>query len=186
MNDNGDGSHTISCPDGTEITLGGGGGEACTVADNGDGTSTISCPDGSTATVLNTDLSLPREAQFNFSGQIEDYQVPMGTHRLRLVVEGASGGPINNNLEGGLGARVEAIVDVTPGEMLSILVGEQPERDNYCSAGGGGGSFVVDAENSPLAAACWEMDRTQATDRASVPVEGGLSSTVEPAAWLIL
>lgn len=154
VNDNGDGSHTISCPDGTEITLGGGGGEACTVADNGDGTSTISCPDGSTATVLNTDLSLPREAQFNFSGQLEDYQVPMGTHQLRLVVEGASGGPlVVNSVEGGLGARVEALVDVTPGEVLSILVGEQPEKGNYCSAAGGGGSFVVDAENTPLAVA---------------------------------
>lgn len=52
--DNGDGSATISCEDGTAVTLSDGSdGTACAVADNGDGTTTINCDDGTTATVTN-------------------------------------------------------------------------------------------------------------------------------------
>ena len=50
--DNGDGTKTISCDDGTEVTVSDGeDGASCTVKDNGDGTKTISCEDGTEATV---------------------------------------------------------------------------------------------------------------------------------------
>src|SRR5678816_4251828 len=55
---NGDGTVTISCEDGTSVTVADGqdgqdgtDGTSCTVADNGDGTKTISCDDGTTVTV---------------------------------------------------------------------------------------------------------------------------------------
>lgn len=57
VKDNGDGTATLTCPDGTAITLATGpGGDAgadrsCTALDNGDGTATITCPDGSVVTV---------------------------------------------------------------------------------------------------------------------------------------
>jgi hypothetical protein len=51
--DNGDGTFTLACPDGTEVTLsngekGGPGdpGESCAAVDNEDGTYTVTCPDG--------------------------------------------------------------------------------------------------------------------------------------------
>ncbi len=56
--DNNDGTKTISCDDGTSVTVSDGAdgadgadGTSCTVADNGDGTKTISCDDGTSVTV---------------------------------------------------------------------------------------------------------------------------------------
>jgi OmcA/MtrC family decaheme c-type cytochrome len=49
---NGDGSATITCADGTTATVpSGSDGASCTVVDNGDGTKTIACEDGTTVTV---------------------------------------------------------------------------------------------------------------------------------------
>lgn len=50
VTDNADGTATITCDDGSEVTIGGNAG-TCSVTDNGDGTSTISCDDGTTVTV---------------------------------------------------------------------------------------------------------------------------------------
>jgi len=58
VTDNGDGTSTISCPDGSSVVISNGqngqdgqDGDSCTVTDNGDGTKTISCTDGTTVTV---------------------------------------------------------------------------------------------------------------------------------------
>jgi OmcA/MtrC family decaheme c-type cytochrome len=49
---NGNGTSTISCTDGTSVTVANGtDGAACTVKDNGNGTKTISCTDGTSVTV---------------------------------------------------------------------------------------------------------------------------------------
>ncbi len=47
--DNGDGTFTISCDDGTHATFDDD--ESCTVVDNGDDTATITCDDGTSATI---------------------------------------------------------------------------------------------------------------------------------------
>ncbi len=53
--DNGDGTSTITCTDGTSVIVGDGtdgtDGTSCTVTDNGDGTQTITCDDGTTVTI---------------------------------------------------------------------------------------------------------------------------------------
>jgi hypothetical protein len=52
VRDNGDGTKTISCADGTSVTVSNGqAGASCTVTDNGNGTKTISCADGTSVTV---------------------------------------------------------------------------------------------------------------------------------------
>jgi OmcA/MtrC family decaheme c-type cytochrome len=52
VTDNGDGTKTIECEDGTSVTVEDGtDGDSCTVVDNGDGTKTISCDDGTSVTV---------------------------------------------------------------------------------------------------------------------------------------
>ena len=63
VEDNGDGTKTISCTDGMKVIVSDGSpgtdGTSCAVADNGDGTSTITCEDGTTVTVSDGALSLP-------------------------------------------------------------------------------------------------------------------------------
>ncbi len=50
--DNGNGTKTITCDDGTMVVVNDGtAGSSCTVADDGDGCKTITCDDGTTATV---------------------------------------------------------------------------------------------------------------------------------------
>ncbi len=52
VTDNGDGTFTIDCDDGTSATVSDGtDGGQCTVVDNGDGTKTITCDDGTEVTV---------------------------------------------------------------------------------------------------------------------------------------
>jgi OmcA/MtrC family decaheme c-type cytochrome len=61
ITDNGDGTKTISCDDGTNVTVADGqtgqtgqdgqDGASCTITDNGDGTKTVACTDGTTATI---------------------------------------------------------------------------------------------------------------------------------------
>lgn len=94
VKDNGDGTATISCPDGTEVdvsTTPADEIEQCTVVDNGDGTATITCPDGSSVTtgvsgfggdelrfvVLNSDLSLHTISGVTTSS--ERLNPPLGT-----------------------------------------------------------------------------------------------------------
>lgn len=65
LSDNGDGTYTMSCPDGTMVVLSDGDqgphgppgddGQPCTVTDNEDGTYTIRCPDGTTVTLADGD-----------------------------------------------------------------------------------------------------------------------------------
>lgn len=50
VTDNADGTATITCDDGSEVTVGGNAG-TCSVTDNGDGTSTIACDDGTSVIV---------------------------------------------------------------------------------------------------------------------------------------
>ena len=53
VSDDGSGAATITCDDGTSVTVAGGGedGASCTVTDDGMGTKTIMCEDGTSATV---------------------------------------------------------------------------------------------------------------------------------------
>ncbi len=62
VTDNGDGTKTIACDDGTTVTVNDGVDGSCTVADNGDGTKTITCDDGTSVTVNNGDPGLPAGA----------------------------------------------------------------------------------------------------------------------------
>ncbi len=88
-------------------------------------------------------------ATFTYSGNIEQWTVPAGVTSIRIEVAGAQGGGTYSNI-GGKGAIMIGDFSVTPGQVLDILVGEQPEKVTR-SAGGGGGSFVVNnSTNIPL------------------------------------
>ncbi len=91
---------------------------------------------------------------FNYTGSMQTYTVPVGVTLIHVDAQGAQGGSITIACAatGGLGARMQGDVTVTPGEVLQILVGGQGQTQGE-DGGGGGGSFVVRTGNVPLVVA---------------------------------
>ncbi|MEI6761113.1 MAG: glycine-rich protein [Betaproteobacteria bacterium] len=77
---------------------------------------------------------------FNYTGAITTWTVPAGVTSITATARGAQGG--SNGGTGGLGASVQGTLTVTPGQVLSILVGQQPPNTGSF-AGGGGGSYIA-------------------------------------------
>lgn len=99
-------------------------------------------------------LNLDADAQvttFNYTGSMQTYTVPVGVNLIRIDAQGAQGGSITIACAatGGLGARMVGDVSVTPGEVISVLVGGQGLTQGE-DGGGGGGSFTVRTGNVPL------------------------------------
>ncbi len=106
-------------------------------------------------------------ADFAYSGATESFTVPSGVTALTVAVSGASGGALSfYPLPGGRGATVSGVLPVTPGQQLTVLVGEAGVGNGGATFGGGGatasnaffgsgggGSFVFDAAGLPLMAA---------------------------------
>ena len=85
-------------------------------------------------------------ASFSYTGAAQPYTVPPGVTQISVTAKGAQGGSAYNlgnisghNAVGGSGARVNAMLTVTPGEILNIYVGGQGAFYNYNSGGGSGG-----------------------------------------------
>jgi hypothetical protein len=85
----------------------------------------------------------------NYTGSMQTYTVPAGVTSVTIEAYGAQGGNAVASgyaYYGGKGAYLSGDFNVTSGEQIDILVGEQPPTN-----GGGGGSFVVkSAGNIPL------------------------------------
>ncbi len=90
---------------------------------------------------------------FNFTGTPQTFTVPAGVTSITIDALGAQGGGSFNGA-GGLGARMNATYAVTPGQVLTIIVGEQGHLqvggNAQNSSGGGGGTFVYDASGPTL------------------------------------
>lgn len=92
---------------------------------------------------------------FNYlSPALQTFTVPAGVTSINIDASGAQGGSVTTSCAatGGLGARMVGDFSVTPGEVLSIMVGQQGFT-NGSDAGGGGGTFVVRTGNVLLVAA---------------------------------
>ncbi|MGI4875559.1 MAG: glycine-rich protein [Janthinobacterium lividum] len=93
-------------------------------------------------------VTLPALAQtvttFNYTGGPQTYTVPVGVTRLQVVATGGSGGiSSSSSATPAPGAVVQAVVPVTAGEVLTVVVGGQGASGNAgTTAGGfnGGGS----------------------------------------------
>jgi hypothetical protein len=72
--------------------------------------------------------------QFEFTGNIQTWQVPQNVNQVKIEAWGAQGGADGNS--GGYGAYAYGFIDVTPGNTLNIYVGGQ---GSSCAAGSGGG-----------------------------------------------
>lgn len=95
------------------------------------------------------------QTTFNYvAPSLQTYTVPVGVTSINIDASGAQGGSVSTSCTGtgGLGARIVGDFTVTPGEVLSIMVGQQG-YSNGSDAGGGGGSFVVRTGNVCLVAA---------------------------------
>lgn len=72
-----------------------------------------------------------------------------GTYRI--TVEGAEGASAEPAFVGGRGARAQADLDLSAGDVLKIAVGQAGSgADSDTNGGGGGGSFVVGGSDVPL------------------------------------
>ncbi|MFT5777624.1 MAG: hypothetical protein ACI837_000572 [Crocinitomicaceae bacterium] len=93
------------------------------------------------------------QTTFNYTGSIQTYTVPVGVSSINIDVSGAEGGGSG----GGLGAQMTGDFAVIPGEVLTIVVGQQGQLqiggNSQNSSGGGGGVFVYNASNTLLIAA---------------------------------
>ena len=83
---------------------------------------------------------------FNYTGAVQTYTVPAGFTAITVDVQGAKGGGVNGystyQSQGGAGGRVQATITVTPGHVLSILVGGMGSNTGAGGYGGGGSNTV--------------------------------------------
>lgn len=96
----------------------------------------------------------PETITFDYTGNVQTFVVPAGVTSLLIEANGAQGGGSSGGSAGGLGARMTGRFAVTPGQVLSIVVGQQGllqvGGDDQNSSGGGGGTFVFDATGPTL------------------------------------
>ena len=81
---------------------------------------------------------------FNYTGGVQDFTVGGGVTSIKIQVWGAQGdndqaGFNNQGTGGGKGGYAEGILSVTPGQVLKVYVGENPNCAGYCSNGSAGG-----------------------------------------------
>lgn len=110
---------------------------------------------GCSRTILDSVLvaAAPQVQSFLHTGMAQTFVVPAGTNQIRFKAWGAGGGgslTTNDNVGGG-GAFVDAFVQVTPLETLTVVVGGgglgvSPYSGGY---GGGGGSNVNQLNHAP-------------------------------------
>lgn len=77
---------------------------------------------------------------FSYTGTVPTFTVPQNVTSLTILVLGAQGGN-GATYTGGLGASMQGTFTVTPGQIISIMVGGQ--GGSSCLGGGGGGTFVA-------------------------------------------
>ena len=90
---------------------------------------------------------------FSYTGSLQNFTVPAGITSVTINAKGAQGGAGGTAVLGsaGLGANMTGTFTVTPGQILTVLVGQQGGGSSgTAGAGGGGGSFVTDNSNTPM------------------------------------
>ncbi len=115
---------------------------------------------------------------FNFSGTIASYTVPAGVYFLEINALGGAGGDGGHTSSGvgGHGAQMVGVFEVTPGQVLNILVGGIGQQSDYV-AGGGGGTFVWDNATSELLIAAGGGGGSGSTD-GSLTYINGMDATI--------
>ena len=84
-------------------------------------------------------IPAPSKAIFDATGADQTYTVPAGISKIRVKMWGAGGGRGGGNSYGGGGGYVEGDLNVTPGEILTLIVGNGGPRGSTTMTYGGGG-----------------------------------------------
>ena len=84
-------------------------------------------------------LALEAPSTFAYTGGAQTYTVPAGVTSLRVDLAGASGGAVAYQGAPGLGGRVQAVLAVTAGEVLTLYVGGAGSGGTGGYNGGGNG-----------------------------------------------
>lgn len=89
--------------------------------------------------------AVPQSVTFPYTGQTQTWTVPDGVTTVQAVVDGAAGGDGASSLNysggygmGGAGAQVTTTILVTPGEVLTVFVGQGGSQGQLLTSGGGG------------------------------------------------
>jgi hypothetical protein len=132
-------------------------------AHNGSGVAPVATGSGSRADVRD---AFSEHRTFKYTGAKQTFTVPRNVTRIRVIARGANGSSQYDDLFG-FGARVSAMIPVTPGEKLYIFVGGNASQgaggfngganggtDGCCvgqgGGGGGGGASDVRARGTSL------------------------------------
>jgi hypothetical protein len=110
---------------------------------------------------------------FDYTGSLQTYTVPADVNQIQITTKGASGGEGGHisSGTGGFGASIQGTYDVTPGEVLNIMVGEEGEGAQYVG-GGGGGTFVWEDATGQLLSAAGGGGGGGSTDGSDLYVNG--------------
>ena len=155
------------------LILGGGGAPGAprtftTCGNSGpDGPDDGQCSDAYASTTL--------EGEVTVIGGIQEWTVP-ATGVYRIAASGAQGGTSDSN-PGGQGAHVEGDFFLTRGDELRILVGQMGKSGGTYDYGGGGGSFVAMADDTPLIVAGGGAVAGNCGDKVVGDTEAGTSAT---------
>ncbi len=111
------------------------------------------CADSSSQSVTVTNCPPPGSQTFSYTGSPQSFTVPACVTSLQVDVRGAQGGNggngqyCSNTVLGGNGGRVQATLAVSPGQVISVVVGQKGGNgQSFCGpctggTGGYGGSF---------------------------------------------
>ncbi len=108
----------------------------------------VAC-NGANTGVATVNISSHVITSYSYEAAVQHYTVPSGITTVTVSVSGAQGG--SDGGTGGAGASFSGLTTVTPGEILSIAVGQQGVNSTNADAGGGGGAtWVYDSLSNSL------------------------------------
>lgn len=112
---------------------------------------------------------------FNYTGSDQQWVVPLGVTQVFIDVFGAQGGTSTSPGDGGLGGKMRAVINVTPGETLLLMVGGKPtSRLAVYGNGGNGGTNSANASNQSMAGGGMSgVFRTSITMANAILIAGG-------------
>ncbi len=85
---------------------------------------------------------VPNNNTFNYTGAIQQFIVPNRVTSIQVNSIGAKGGTGANGQSGGAGANITTTLNVTPGQVLYIVVGGYPGQSSTAKYGFGGNGGV--------------------------------------------
>ena len=76
---------------------------------------------------------------YNYTGAVQTFTVPAGVTQMTIDAKGAQGG----GTFGGNGGRTQAVISVTPGEVLNLYIGSKPTIQMGPGGYNGGGAVTA-------------------------------------------